>query len=72
MCCNSSEMRKQILLSSTELSWQLSDNYLYDKLSSTPTTQAGLKTDADQKRLDKKLVRVMCLKGLRRFTCIIQ
>lgn len=51
--------RKQILkLSSTEFS-QLSDNYPHDKLSSLlPTTQAGLKTDADHenKTLGKKLV----------------
>lgn len=54
---------KEILkLSSTEFS-QLSDNYPHDKLSSLPTTQAGLKTDADHEntRLGKKLACIMCL-----------
>lgn len=55
---------KEILkLSSTEFS-QLSDNYPHDKLSSPlPTTQAGLKTDADHenKRLGNKLACIMCL-----------
>lgn len=65
---------KQILkLSSTEFSQQLSDNYPHGKLSSPlPTTKAGLKTDADQKRLGRKLACIMCLQEVRCFTFIIQ
>lgn len=64
---------KQILkLASTEFSRQLSDNYLHGELFSLPTTQVGVKTDADHTRLGRKLARVTCLQGVRYFTYVIQ